>query len=117
MSNINFPSTRTTQTRSHITATRHTKEDFFGSSYNPSSSFQVNPLTHHPPRTPRTSELSNSALSGSYVYGSEIYHSSIGSHNGDNQSVAGGSEKTELREVHNEKCPAVEQFEEEDLSG
>lgn len=50
-----------------------TQEDFFGTSYNPSSSFQVNPLSPHPPRTPRTSVIS---ASQSYVYGSEVYASS-----------------------------------------
>ena len=118
MSSINFPS-NSDNPDSHSNHRNSThQEDFFGSSYNPSSSFQVNPLSHHPPRTPRTSDLSSSALSGSYVYGSEIYHSSISNNsNGDNQSVAGGSEKTEqLREVLSEKRPAaVEQFEEEDM--
>lgn len=46
------------------------QESFFGSSYNPSSSFQINPLSQHPPRTPRSSIVN---VSQSQVYGSHIY--------------------------------------------
>ncbi|KAL5488151.1 hypothetical protein ACEPAI_6259 [Sanghuangporus weigelae] len=69
MSTISFPGSAS-HTHSHSTSTQ---EDFFGSSYNPSSSFQVNPLSPHPPRTPRTSVIS---ASQSYVYGSDLYGSS-----------------------------------------
>lgn len=44
------------------------------SSYEPpndTSSFQMNPLSSHPPRTPRTSIISN----GSHVLGSDVYDS------------------------------------------
>ncbi|KAL5508352.1 hypothetical protein ACEPAH_5971 [Sanghuangporus vaninii] len=69
MSTISFPGSAS-HTHSHSTSTQ---EDFFGSSYNPSSSFQVNPLSPHPPRTPCTSVIS---ASQSYVYGSDLYASS-----------------------------------------
>ena len=42
------------------------------SSYEPpndTSSFQMNPLSSHPPRTPRTSLMSN----GSHVFGTDVY--------------------------------------------
>ncbi|KAL5527286.1 hypothetical protein ACEPAG_6077 [Sanghuangporus baumii] len=69
MSIISFPGSA-----SHMhSRSASTQEDFFGSSYNPSSSFQVNPLSPHPPRTPRTSVIS---ASQSYVYGSDLYASS-----------------------------------------
>ncbi|KAJ7591244.1 hypothetical protein C8J56DRAFT_782415 [Mycena floridula] len=34
-------------------------EMFYSTTYDPSSSFQMNPLSSHPPRTPRTSVISN----------------------------------------------------------
>ena len=46
------------------------QENFFGSSYNPSSSFQINPLSQHPPRTPRSSIVH---VNQSQLYGSNIY--------------------------------------------
>lgn len=36
---------------------------------NDTSSFQMNPLSSHPPRTPRTSLMSN----GSHVFGTDVY--------------------------------------------
>lgn len=70
-----------------------TREDFFGSSYNPSSSFQINPLSALPPRTPRTSIVE----SQSYTYGdSSIYSSSI-SHTEETQ------EKPEAQEYEDEE--------------
>lgn len=68
MSTVSFPN------HSHQRTSSTVQEDFFGSSYNPSSSFQMNPLSPHPPRTPRTSIVSPS---DSYVYGSEVYASSM----------------------------------------
>ena len=44
----------------------------FSASYEPpsdTSSFQMNPLSSHPPRTPRTSIVSN----GSHIFGTDIY--------------------------------------------
>ncbi|EJD01047.1 uncharacterized protein FOMMEDRAFT_21505 [Fomitiporia mediterranea MF3/22] len=69
MSTVSFPGTAS-HTRSHPSV----QEDFFGSSYDPSSSFQMNPASPHPPRTPRTSVISNTE---SYVYGSDVYASSV----------------------------------------
>ena len=51
-----------------------TVQDSQLSSYEPpndTSSFQMNPLSSHPPRTPRTSIISN----GSHVFGSDAYDS------------------------------------------
>lgn len=93
MSTVSFPG-GASHTHSHSTSTQ---EDFFGSSYNPSSSFQVNPLSHHPPRTPRTSVIS--AASQSYVYGSEIYGSS-----------------TSQQEETQEKPAAAAEYEEEEVA-
>ncbi|KAH8113363.1 hypothetical protein DFH11DRAFT_1510465 [Phellopilus nigrolimitatus] len=70
MSTVSFPEG---SSHSH-SASSSTQEDFFGSSYNPSSSFQINPLSPLPPRTPRTSILSTSQ---SYAYGQEMYASSV----------------------------------------
>ncbi|EIN10665.1 hypothetical protein PUNSTDRAFT_100354 [Punctularia strigosozonata HHB-11173 SS5] len=55
----------------------------FSPSFEPSgSSFQMNPLSQHPPRTPRTSIISNAASTNStQVYGQEIYGAK-----GDNKS-------------------------------
>ncbi|THH05125.1 hypothetical protein EW145_g5029 [Phellinidium pouzarii] len=69
MSTVSFPGSST-----HSPSSSTTQEGFFGSSYNPSSSFQVNPLSPQPPRTPRTSMMS---ASQSYVYGSEVYESTV----------------------------------------
>ncbi|OJT13540.1 hypothetical protein TRAPUB_9894 [Trametes pubescens] len=66
----------------------------YGSSYNPptdTSSFQMNPLSSHPPRTPRTSIMSN----GSHVFGTDIYDT-----------------KADAEEKHQE--PEAEESEEED---
>ncbi|KAL5530626.1 hypothetical protein ACEPAF_6884 [Sanghuangporus sanghuang] len=91
MSTISFPGSAS-HTHSHSTSTQ---EDFFGSSYNPSSSFQVNPLSPHPPRTPRTSVIS---ASQSYVYGSDLY-------------VSSASQQEEIQEK-----PAAAEYEEEEVA-
>ncbi|KAI5118556.1 hypothetical protein M0805_002936 [Coniferiporia weirii] len=67
MSTVQFPGEA-----GHSPMPSSTQEGFFGSSYNPSSSFQVNPHSPQPPRTPRTSIISQS-----YVYDSEAYSSTI----------------------------------------
>lgn len=66
MSSMTFPTT------SGRSLSPSTQEEFFGSSYNPSSSFQVNPLSHHPPRTPRTSIISTV---NSNAYANALYAS------------------------------------------
>lgn len=68
MSSITFPNggrERTASTSSSI----H-DDAYFSSSFESAvgSSFQMNPLSQHPPRTPRTS-----IISGSHVYGGDIY--------------------------------------------
>ncbi|TDL29273.1 hypothetical protein BD410DRAFT_892604 [Rickenella mellea] len=67
MSSISFP-TGPGRPRSPSLPNGH-HEDFFGSSYNASSSFQINPLSAHPPRTPRTSVTSSQA----HTYTTEMY--------------------------------------------
>ncbi|KAH8106224.1 hypothetical protein BXZ70DRAFT_425466 [Cristinia sonorae] len=66
MSSISFPNGRVDGSDgSH-------EHDFFPSSFETSSvhsSFQMNPLSSHPPRTPRTS-----IIVGSNVYGTDIYN-------------------------------------------
>jgi hypothetical protein len=56
----------------------HSQDDapgFYSSVYDPAgSSFQMNPLSSHPPRTPRTSTINES--SNSHVYGVQVYTSS-----------------------------------------
>lgn len=47
MSSISFPSERPDPSTPH--------DDFYSSPFEASSSFQINPLSAHPPRTPRTS--------------------------------------------------------------
>lgn len=42
---------------------------YYSPSYDPSSSFHMNPLSAHPPRTPRTSIISTTTQ----IYGSSIY--------------------------------------------
>lgn len=50
MSSISFPES----------SSRPSEDQFYSSHFDPSSSFQMNPLSSHPPRTPRTSIISNS---------------------------------------------------------
>ncbi|KAJ7283831.1 hypothetical protein C8J57DRAFT_1293725 [Mycena rebaudengoi] len=61
MAHISFPS-------EHQTGDSSSSGQFYSSSFDANSSFQMNPLSAHPPRTPRTS-LSSS----SHVYGASIY--------------------------------------------
>ncbi|KAF8211299.1 hypothetical protein K438DRAFT_1807074 [Mycena galopus ATCC 62051] len=65
MSHVSFPS----EHGEHSPAS-HNGGQFY-SSFDASSSFQMNPLSSHPPRTPRTSIVS----SGAHVYGAGIYDS------------------------------------------
>ena len=44
-------------------------DGFFGHNYHSPSPFQHNPLSAHPPRTPRPSSVSHS-----YIYSSEAFH-------------------------------------------
>ncbi|KAJ7742424.1 hypothetical protein DFH07DRAFT_964472 [Mycena maculata] len=52
----------------------HGNAQFYSSAFDTSASFQMNPLSSHPPRTPRTSIINNSS-SSQYVYGSSVYDS------------------------------------------
>ncbi|KAJ7904350.1 hypothetical protein B0H14DRAFT_598897 [Mycena olivaceomarginata] len=63
MSHISFPSEH------HADSSSSHNGGQFYSSFDANSSFQMNPLSSHPPRTPRTSIVS----SGSHVYGASIY--------------------------------------------
>ncbi|KAK0206248.1 hypothetical protein DFS33DRAFT_1381369 [Desarmillaria ectypa] len=63
MSSISFPS----PSPSHDT---DDDGQFYSSVYDTSASFTMNPLSSHPPRTPRTSVVSSSSH---HVYGSSIY--------------------------------------------
>ncbi|KAF7352932.1 hypothetical protein MVEN_01260500 [Mycena venus] len=63
MSHISFPSEHAAADSSS-----HNGGQFY-SSFDANSSFQMNPLSSHPPRTPRTSIVT----SGSHVYGASIY--------------------------------------------
>ena len=90
MANISFPGSS-----SHLhSPTASTQESFFGSSYNPSSSFQLNPLSPQPPRTPRSSIISSSNI----AYVSEMYSSTVST-----------QEKVEER-------PPTEEFEEGEVA-
>ncbi|KAJ7179833.1 hypothetical protein C8R43DRAFT_1083966 [Mycena crocata] len=64
MSHISFPSEHSVDSSS----SHHNGGQFYSSSFDASSSFQMNPLSSHPPRTPRTS-----VSSSSHVYGASIY--------------------------------------------
>ncbi|KAJ7276228.1 hypothetical protein B0H12DRAFT_1084238 [Mycena haematopus] len=63
MSHVSFPSDHGDSSSSHANGGQ------FYSSFDANSSFQMNPLSSHPPRTPRTSIVS----SASHAYGSGIY--------------------------------------------
>ncbi|KAJ7499078.1 hypothetical protein FB451DRAFT_1204175 [Mycena latifolia] len=63
MSHISFPSEHAAADSS----SSHNGGQFY-SSFDASSSFQINPLSSHPPRTPRTS-----VTASSHVYGASIY--------------------------------------------
>ncbi|TBU48477.1 hypothetical protein BD309DRAFT_949541 [Dichomitus squalens] len=72
MSSITFPYGGHGHSASSSFVTVHDSHHGSIPSYEPpndTSSFQMNPLSSHPPRTPRTSIISN----GSHVYGTEIY--------------------------------------------
>ncbi|KAJ6509972.1 hypothetical protein C8R47DRAFT_964396 [Mycena vitilis] len=66
MSHISFPADHDAADSSSA----HNGGQFY-SSFDANSSFQMNPLSSHPPRTPRTSIVSSS----SHVYGASIYDS------------------------------------------
>ncbi|TFK43359.1 hypothetical protein BDQ12DRAFT_674839 [Crucibulum laeve] len=69
MSSISFPS-------EHVSGRPSDSHDgqFYSSSFDASSSFHMNPLSSHPPRTPRTSVISNSS---SQIYGASIYEEKV----------------------------------------
>ncbi|KAL7282131.1 hypothetical protein ACG7TL_003600 [Trametes sanguinea] len=72
MSSITFPYAGPNHASSSSVSMSDSQYGRFPSSYEPpadTSSFQMNPLSSHPPRTPRTSIMSN----GSHVFGTEIY--------------------------------------------
>ncbi|CDO74039.1 hypothetical protein BN946_scf185043.g89 [Trametes cinnabarina] len=72
MSSITFSYAGPNHASSSSVSAHDSQYDRFPSSYEPAadtSSFQMNPLSSHPPRTPRTSIMSN----GSHVFGTEIY--------------------------------------------
>ncbi|KAI9067591.1 hypothetical protein FKP32DRAFT_1588417 [Trametes sanguinea] len=72
MSSITFPYAGPNHASSSSVSMNDSQYGRFPSSYEPptdTSSFQMNPLSSHPPRTPRTSIMSN----GSHVFGTEIY--------------------------------------------
>ncbi|KAF8592493.1 hypothetical protein K439DRAFT_1378642 [Ramaria rubella] len=77
MSTISFPNPHSRDTPSSAGSHSHTNSghvNFFPSSYDPqasASSFQINPLSSHPPRTPRTSIITTSLN----AYPREIYSS------------------------------------------
>lgn len=66
MSSISFP--HPGHGRSASSASAH-EPSFYAPPFEANSSFQMNPLSSHPPRTPRTSIVSSSTQ----VYGSSIY--------------------------------------------
>lgn len=66
MSSISFPSGHTSSESSSST----NDSQFYAPSFDANSSFQMNPLSSHPPRTPRTS-----IISSSHIYGTSIYES------------------------------------------
>jgi hypothetical protein len=63
MSSISFP----TEQQASSASNGH----FYSSSFDANSSFQMNPLSSHPPRTPRTSIVSSTSTA--HAYGSSIY--------------------------------------------
>ena len=73
MSSITFPYAGHGHSASSSFVTVHdSQHGSLSSSYEPpndTSSFQMNPLSSHPPRTPRTSIMSN----GSHMFGNDIY--------------------------------------------
>ncbi|KZS97514.1 hypothetical protein SISNIDRAFT_449028 [Sistotremastrum niveocremeum HHB9708] len=69
MSGISFPSSSSGS--SHHLQHSQSASAFFPPSFDPSSAtsaFQINPLAHHPPRTPRTSIISNSTTYNADTY-------------------------------------------------
>jgi hypothetical protein len=74
MSSISFPHSAPFGSHS-ASSSVHDDAVFSPSFESASSSFQMNPLSQHPPRTPRTSIISNAASTTStQVYGQEIYN-------------------------------------------
>ncbi|KAI0370256.1 hypothetical protein BV20DRAFT_306592 [Pilatotrama ljubarskyi] len=72
MSSITFPYAGPNHASPSSTSMNDSQYSRFSSSYEPptdTSSFQMNPLSSHPPRTPRTSMVSN----GSHIFGTDIY--------------------------------------------
>lgn len=63
MSSISFPDSQS--------SSRPSDDQFYSSPFDPSSSFHMNPLSSHPPRTPRTSIISHSPHS----YNPTVYES------------------------------------------
>ena len=68
MSSISFPHAAHDHTADSSSSLH--EDEYFNSSFESAagSSFQMNPLGQHPPRTPRVSIISNS-----HVYGGDIY--------------------------------------------
>ena len=73
MSSIVFPHADNTGSASSSSA--HDSH-YYPQPFESSSSFQMNPLSSHPPRTPRTSIIS----SGSHIYGSSMYETKEETH-------------------------------------
>ncbi|KAI0356614.1 hypothetical protein OH77DRAFT_1436258 [Trametes cingulata] len=72
MSSITFPYAGPNHASSSSVPANDSQYNRYSSSYEPptdTSSFQMNPLSSHPPRTPRTSIMSN----GSHIFGNDIY--------------------------------------------
>jgi len=69
MSSISFPHAAHDHTASTSASSTH-EDGYFDAGFSSAStsSFQMNPLSSHPPRTPRTSIISNS-----HTYGGDIY--------------------------------------------
>lgn len=74
--------------------------NYYSSSFDASSSFQMNPLSSHPPRTPRTSIISSNST---YVYGSSIYETK-----GETEDAIRADQDDELDEEQEEKAKVAE---------
>jgi len=68
MSSISFPTEQP--------ASPANNGHFYPSSFDTNSSFQMNPLSSHPPRTPRTSIISSTSIA--HAYGSSTYETKEG---------------------------------------
>lgn len=71
MTSISFPSSHDHLQQSSISS-HHSNGDsqFYSAEFDTSASFTMNPLSSHPPRTPRTSIISNNNATG---FGGSVY--------------------------------------------